>query len=88
MLVWILWLRVTSLFRMVFLLLGVTLRKIKTLSRNSVSPLECGFSTGQDSRPPISLRFFIYAVIFVVFDIELVLVVPLIYTFPVSLGVI
>ena len=49
-----------------------------------MSPLECGFSVKSDNRQPVSLRFFIYAVIFVVFDVELVLVAPLVYRFPVS----
>ena len=30
----------------------------------------------------MSLRFFIYAVIFVIFDVELVLVVPLLFKLP------
>jgi len=44
--------------------------------REALTPLECGFNRVQDSRAPVSLRFFIFAVIFVVFDVELVLVLP------------
>lgn len=46
------------------------------LNREFNSPLECGFSTKELFRQPVSLRFFVFAVIFVVFDIELILVIP------------
>lgn len=61
----------------VFILLGFVLRKINFSRREMISPLECGFTTAVDARQPVSLRFFIFAVVFVVFDIELILVVPL-----------
>ena len=56
--------------------LGVILSKFNFLNREFSSPLECGFSTKELFRQPVSLRFFIFAVIFVVFDIELILVIP------------
>ena len=61
-----------------FLVLGRLFRKINLYSREIISPLECGFNASTDSRQPVSFRFFVFAVIFVVFDIELILVVPLI----------
>ena len=57
--------------------LGAIVRKLNKLGRDPVSPLECGFSGRSDARQPVSLRFFIFAVIFVIFDIELIIVVPL-----------
>lgn len=71
---------------MIFLAGGLRLRKLNRETREFLSPLECGFSTGLDRRQPISLRFFIYAVVFVVFDVELVLVIPLLYKFPLIIG--
>lgn len=62
------------------------LRKISSVSREFLAPLECGFRVNRDDREPVSLRFFIYAVIFVVFDIELVLVVPLLFKLPGAMG--
>jgi len=64
--------------RALFISLGLVFRKINFANREIISPLECGFSTATDFRQPVSLRFFIFAVIFVVFDVELILVVPLI----------
>lgn len=61
------------------------MRKLATWRRERVSPLECGFSPQADSRRAVSLRFFIYAVVFVIFDVELVLILPLMYKFPLGL---
>ena len=80
--IWLLWGARSIILGLVFIFLGVMLRKISTISRELIAPLECGFSSEADRRQPVSLRFFIYAVVFVVFDVELVLIVPLIYNFP------
>jgi len=55
--------------------------------RAALTPLECGFNRAEDSRAPMSLRFFIFAVIFVVFDVELVLVLPVLLRLHESLEV-
>lgn len=40
---------------------------------------ECGFDSIRSSRTPFSLRFFLLGIIFVVFDVEVVLLVPYIF---------
>nr|UMI33276.1 NADH dehydrogenase subunit 3 [Rhagoletis cerasi] len=68
----------------VMMMLASILSKKTFTDREKSSPFECGFDPKSSSRLPFSLRFFLITIIFLIFDVEIALILPMILIVKIS----
>ena len=67
------------LLALIFILLNYLISKKSFSDREKISPFECGFNPLSFNHLPFSIHFFIISLIFLIFDIEIALLIPLIF---------
>nr|ATG83169.1 NADH dehydrogenase subunit 3 [Alobaldia tobae] len=72
-------LTITGILMMMIMVITLTSKKILIDSQKS-TPFECGFNPISYTRIPFSIHFFSVAVIFLIFDIEIIMIMPMIIT--------
>nr|WRK21381.1 NADH dehydrogenase subunit 3 [Xestocephalus sp. n. C ZLL-2024a] len=58
----------------------IMLKKKSTINKQKMSPFECGFNPMSFPRVPFSIHFFIISVLFLIFDIEIIIIMPMVIT--------
>nr|WKU83802.1 NADH dehydrogenase subunit 3 [Betasyrphus sp. n. AU1] len=69
---------ILMMLSIIVMMLATILSKKTYSDREKSSPFECGFDPMSSSRLPFSLKFFLITIIFLIFDVEIALILPMI----------
>nr|YP_010240639.1 NADH dehydrogenase subunit 3 [Aleochara postica]QTG39871.1 NADH dehydrogenase subunit 3 [Aleochara postica] len=68
----------------IVMMIASIISKKTFMDREKSSPFECGFDPKSAARMPFSIQFFLIAIIFLIFDVEITLLIPFILTMKIS----
>nr|YP_011036481.1 NADH dehydrogenase subunit 3 [Jogocerus viraktamathi]WRK19232.1 NADH dehydrogenase subunit 3 [Jogocerus viraktamathi] len=71
---------IVMLMLIIMMILMVMITKKSMINQQKLTPFECGFNPMSDKRLPFSIHFFLIAVIFLIFDIEIIIILPMMLT--------
>nr|YP_009640820.1 NADH dehydrogenase subunit 3 [Hystrichopsylla weida qinlingensis]QCU82654.1 NADH dehydrogenase subunit 3 [Hystrichopsylla weida qinlingensis] len=83
----IMWAFILFIISLIMMYLASFLSYKNIYDQEKNSPFECGFDPISSSRLPFSLHFYLIAIIFLIFDIEIALLLPMIIIFSSSLKI-
>nr|WRQ18192.1 NADH dehydrogenase subunit 3 [Igerna wilsoni] len=69
-----------SMITMSLTLMIMMISKKMIINKQKASPFECGFNPMSSKRLPFSIHFFLMAVLFLIFDIEIIIIMPMIFS--------
>nr|UZZ43915.1 NADH dehydrogenase subunit 3 [Ecnomus sp. XG-2021] len=70
-----------STISMLIFLISMMISKKSMYNINKMSPFECGFNPINMKRIPFSMHFFLITILFLIFDIEITIILPFIMLF-------
>nr|YP_010736679.1 NADH dehydrogenase subunit 3 [Urochelellus acutihumeralis]WEM32432.1 NADH dehydrogenase subunit 3 [Urochelellus acutihumeralis] len=70
----------TTIISFTMMMICSMISKKMEMDREKMSPFECGFYPMSSPRMPFSVQFFMIAVLFLIFDIELAILMPIMIT--------